>query len=77
MAQVVVNVPGVKVDKRVLSELQTDIRSVVRLRLARDSILKKLDVMLKNSELSDEDCVILGNKAKQNVADKWAKKGWM
>ena len=77
MAQVVVNVPGVKLDKRVLSELQTDIRSVVRLRLARDSILKRLDKMLQNSELSDEDCMILGNEVKQNAADKWAQRGWM
>jgi len=77
MAQVVVNVPGVKLDKRVLSELHADIRSVVRLRLARDSILKRLDVMLKNSELSDKDCMILGNEAKQSIADKWIKRGWL
>jgi|APCry4251928382_1046606.scaffolds.fasta_scaffold107464_1 hypothetical protein len=77
MAQVVVNIPGVKLDKKGLSELQNDIRSVVRLRLARDSILKRLDEMLQNSELSDEDCMILGNEAKQNVADKWAQRGWM
>lgn len=75
MAEIVVEVPGVKLDKKTISELKGDIISVVRLKLARELILKRLDKMLENSELTEEDAMLLGEKAKDNILKEWNKRG--
>jgi len=77
MCEVVVEIPRVKLDKKTMSEMKEDIRSVVRLRLARKLILKRLDKMLDNSALTDKDCLILGDKVKEGVAEEWKKRGWL
>lgn len=77
MCEIVVEVPGVKIDKKTISEMREDIRSVVRLRLARKLLLKRLDKMLENSTLTDKDCLILGDKVKEGVAEEWKKRGWL
>ena len=75
MAEIVVEVPGVKLNKKTISELKGDIISVVRLKLARELILKRLDKMLENSELTEEDAMLLGEKAKDNMLKEWNKRG--
>jgi hypothetical protein len=77
MAKLVVEVPGVELDEKTMLELREDIKSVIRLRLARDLLLKRLDRMLENSTLTDEDCLILGEKAKEGVAEEWKRRGWL
>ncbi len=77
MGELVVKVPGIKLDEKTLSELKGDIRAVIRLRLARELLLKRLDKMLENSTLTDEDCLLLGDKAKEGVAEEWRRHGWL
>ena len=77
MTKLVVEIPGVELDEKTMSELREDIRSVIRLRLARGLLLKRLDKMLENSTLTDEDCLILGEKAKEGVAEEWKRRGWL
>jgi len=57
--------------------LKEDIRAVIRLRLARELLLKRLDKMLANSTLTDEDCLLLGDKVKEGVAEEWKRRGWL
>jgi len=77
MAELVVKVPGIELDEKTMSELKEDIRSVIRLRLARELLLKRLDKMMENSTLTDEDCLLLGDKAKEGVAEEWRRHGWL
>ena len=77
MGELVVKVPGIELDEKTLSELKEDIRAVIRLRLARELLLKRLDKMLENSTLTDEDCLLLGDKAKEGVAEEWRRHGWL
>jgi hypothetical protein len=77
MAKLVVEIPEVKLDEKTMSELREDIKSVVRLRLAREKLLKRLDKMLEDSTLTDEDCLILGEEAKEGVAEEWKRRGWL
>lgn len=39
-------------------------------------LLKKLDESLKNSKLTDEDCLRLGKKIKERMWKKYKKEGW-
>ena len=57
--------------------MKEDIRAVIRLRLARELLLKRLDKMLANSTLTDEDCLLLGDKVKEGVAEEWKRRGWL
>ena len=77
MAEIVVKIPEIELDERTMSKLEGDVRSVVRLRLARELILKRLDKMLENSTLTDEECVALGIKVKEGVAERWRRRGWL
>jgi len=77
MADIVVKIPEIKLDERTRSELEEDVRSVVRLRLAREMILKRLDKILENSTLTDEECLALGRELKEKVAKRWRERGWL
>lgn len=77
MVEIVVKIPEIKLDKQARSELEEDVRSVVRLRLARGMILKRLDKILENSTLTDEECLALGRKVKVGVAEEWRRRGWL
>ena len=45
-------------------------------KVKRALLLKKLDKMLENSELTEEDCLRLGDKVKQKAWEKLKKEGW-
>ncbi len=45
-------------------------------KVKRALLLKKLDKMLENSELTNEDCLRLGDKIKKGVWKKYKKEGW-
>ncbi|HAB51148.1 MAG TPA: hypothetical protein DCE80_03065 [Ignavibacteriales bacterium] len=77
MAELIIEVPNVKLDEKTMSELREDIKSVVRLRLAKELLLKRLDEILKHSTLTEEECLLLGDKTKEGVAEEWKKKGWL
>ena len=76
--EVVVKVSdNMKIDNRLFSEIEKEIASAVRLKLAKDMLLKDLDKILSESELSDEDCIRLGRIANKSSLSLWKKKGWL
>ncbi|MBN2014478.1 MAG: hypothetical protein JW778_04805 [Candidatus Altiarchaeota archaeon] len=77
MAEIVVKLPGVRLDKATASELRADIKSLVRLRLTRDLILKRVDKLLEKSELTDEQCSKLSRSAEGEIISEWKRQGWL
>ena len=77
MGEVVIKILGIELDEKTKSELREDIKSVIRLRLARELLLKRMDKMLENSTLTDEECLLLGDKVKEGVAEEWKRRGWL
>ena len=77
MGEVVIKIRGIELDEKTKSELRADIKSVIRLRLARELLLKRMDKMLENSTLTDEECLLLGDKVKEGVAEEWKRRGWL
>ena len=77
MAELVIKIPGIELDEETKSALKEDIRAVIRLRLARELLLKRMDKMLANATLTDEDCLLLGDKVKEGVAEEWKRRGWL
>jgi len=45
-------------------------------KVKRALLLKKLDKILENSELTEEDCLKLGDKIKEGVWKRYKKEGW-
>ncbi len=52
------------------------IRSFLQEKVKRALLLKKIDAMLENSELTEKDCLKLGEKVKQGMLSKYKSKGW-
>ena len=52
------------------------IRGFLSEKVKRALLLKKLDKMLENSELTEEDCLRLGDKIKEGVWKRYKKEGW-
>jgi hypothetical protein len=77
MSEFVIKFPGVRIDEASKAELIEDIRSLVRLRVARDMILKRSDRLLRESALSDEDCEKLSSAAEKDIVVEWRKRGWL
>jgi len=77
MVELVIKIPGIELDEKTKSELKEDIKSVIRLRQARELLLKRLDKMLENSTLTDEDCLLRGDKVKEGVVAEWKRRGWL
>jgi len=77
MTELVIKIPEIELDEKTKAELKEDIKSVIRLRLVRELLLKRLDKMLQNSTLTDEDCLLLGDKVKEGVAEEWKGRGWL
>lgn len=51
-------------------------RIAIAEKLKRLSILKNLDKALEKSKLSEEDCLKLGEKVKEEMSKKYKGKGW-
>jgi hypothetical protein len=73
----VVKILGIEFDKKTKSALKEEIRAVIRLRLARELLLKRLDKMLEDSTLTDKDCLLLDDKVKEGIAEEWKRRGWL
>jgi len=52
------------------------VRKFLSERVKRELLLKKLDKMLGNSELTEEDCLKLGRKVKEGMWKRYKKEGW-
>ena len=51
------------------------VREFLSEKVKRALLLKRLDKLLENSELTEEDCIRLGRKAKKDRYEKLKKKG--
>jgi len=56
--------------------LSESMRQFLCEKVKRALVLKKLDEMLSNSELTEEDCLRLGNNVKEKAWKKYKSKGW-
>ena len=63
-----------KLDEKTKLELEKDLESVVRLRLAKNLILKRLDELLKDSKLTEEECLKLGKDVNTAMIKKMERK---
>ena len=62
MAEFVIKIPDrFNVD---LADLAKGVEEFVKLRLKRDLMLERLDELLKDSELTEEECIKLGRMIK-------------
>ena len=52
------------------------IREYLSKKVARAAILRKLDKMLENSELTEDKCLKLGEKAKIAMLKRYKTEGW-
>ena len=56
--------------------LSESMRQFLTEKVKRALLLKKLDKMLENSELTEEDCLKIGDKIKEGMWKKYKKAGW-
>ena len=52
------------------------VREFLSEKVKRSLLLKKLDTMLENSELTEEDCLRIGAKIKEGMWKKYKEEGW-
>ena len=75
MAEVVIKIPDrFKVD---IPDLVRGMEEFVKLRLARDLMLERLDELLKHSKLTDEECIELGKMVKKGRFEKLKQMGFV
>ena len=74
MEEIIVKVP-VEVDEELLEKLKKDIDVVVRLRVARELLLKEWDKRFAKSELTEEECLELGREVNRASLKAWKEKG--
>ncbi len=75
MAEVVIKIPDrFKVD---LSDLAKGMEEFVKLRLARELMLARLNELLKHSKLTDEECIELGEMVKKGRFEKLKQMGFV
>lgn len=56
--------------------LSESVRRFLSEKVKRALLLKRLDKLLENSELTEEDCLKLGDKIKEGMWKKYKKAGW-
>ncbi|MAG02681.1 hypothetical protein CMI42_05065 [Candidatus Pacearchaeota archaeon] len=56
--------------------ISESVRNFLSEKVKRFLLLKKLDKMLENSELTEDDCIRMGNEIKEGMWEKYKKEGW-
>lgn len=56
--------------------ISESVRGFLSEKVKRALLLKRLDKMLENSELTEEDCIKLGDKIKEGMWKRYKKEGW-
>lgn len=56
--------------------ISESVRRFLSEKAKRALLLKKLDKLLENSELTEEDCLKLGDKIKEGMWKKYKEEGW-
>jgi hypothetical protein len=65
-----------KLDELPEINFSESMRKFLEEKVKRALILKKLDKMLENSQLTEEDCLKLGDKIKEDIWKRYKKEGW-
>ena len=65
-----------QIDKVPELNVSEAVRQFLAEKVKRALLLKKLDKLLENSKLSEEDCLRLGNEVKQKAWERLKKEGW-
>ncbi len=76
MAEFVVRIPT-EVSEELLAKLKKDIDVVVRLRVARELLLKEWGERFARSVLTEEECLTLGREVNRASLKLWKEKGWV
>ena len=79
MPNITITVPeSLKQQMDALPELNWSetIRAFLTEKVKRAQLLQKLDKMLENSELTEEDCLALGEQVKAGMIKRYKAKGW-
>ncbi len=76
MTEIVVRIPT-EVSEELLARLKKDIDMAVRLRVARELLLKEWDERLARSNLMEEECLTLGREVNKASLKLWKQKGWV
>lgn len=75
MAEIVVKIPEkVELDT---SELARGVEEFIKLRVMRDLLLERLNELLKDSKLTEEECVELGRMLKKGRFEKLKQMGFV
>ncbi|RLJ02050.1 MAG: hypothetical protein DRP10_02400 [Candidatus Aenigmatarchaeota archaeon] len=77
MAEIVVEIPELKLDRKFFEELERDINATIRLKVARELLLKEWDKRFSKSELTDEECLRLGREINKASFKHWKEMGWL
>ena len=73
MAEIIVKIPEkVELDT---SELARGVEEFVKLRMARDLLLERLNELLKKSKLTEKECIELGRMVKEGRFEKLKQMG--
>jgi len=75
MTEIVVKIPT-EVSEELLAKLKEDIGAAVRLRIARELLLKGWNKRFANSTLTEEECQKLGEEVNKATLELWKDKGW-
>ena len=65
-----------ELDKLPELNFSESMRQFLSEKVKRALLLKRLDKMLENSELTEEDCLRFGDKVKESVWKRYKKEGW-
>ena len=65
-----------QIDELAELNISESVRKFLAEKVKRAQLLKKLDKMLENSELTEEDCLRLGDKVKEKVWKRYKQEGW-
>ncbi|NOZ76347.1 MAG: hypothetical protein GXO65_01420 [Euryarchaeota archaeon] len=76
MGEIVVKIPG-EVDSKFMSELEKDIKAVVRLKMARRMLMEEWDQRFAKSKLTEDECLSLGKAANKAALKRWKEEKWL
>jgi len=72
---IIIKIPKLNLEKELKEKLKEEIERSVRAEILKILLLKKLDEQLKDSELTEEECIELARKAKKEVFEELKQKG--
>ncbi|MCD6478510.1 MAG: hypothetical protein J7L44_01335 [Candidatus Diapherotrites archaeon] len=77
MVEVKVEILEKGIDKATVKELEKDIKKMIKLRLAKELLVKEWDRRFSRSKLTDRECIALGKKVNLAALERWKAEGWL